>query len=77
MYKFCKKLTNKLATYAGDTFYQKFTNSRFGRKDIAEKLQEKFVKKKIVVYYTSTNNEKRANAAFLIAAFAVLYLGFR
>lgn len=76
LYKFCKKLTNKLATYAGDAFYEKFANSRFGKKDVAEKLRERFVKKKIIVYYTSTNNEKRANAAFLISAFAVLYLGF-
>lgn len=76
LYKFCKKLTNKLATYAGDAFLEKFAGSRFGRKDVAEKLGEKFIKKKVVVYYTSTNNEKRANAAFLISSFAVLYLGF-
>ncbi|KAK6622038.1 hypothetical protein RUM44_001845 [Polyplax serrata] len=76
LYKFCKKLTNKLATYAGEAFYEKFTISRFGRKDIAEKLKEKFVKNKVIVYYTSTNNEKRANAAFLIGAFAILYLGY-
>lgn len=75
--KFSKKLINKLATYAGDAFYEKFANSRFGKKEVAEKLREKFIRKKVIVYYTSTNNEKRANAAFLVSAFAVLYLGFR
>jgi cell division cycle 14 len=39
------------------------------------KLKSYSLSKKKIVHYTTTDSHKRANAAFLISAYAVIYLG--
>ena len=39
-----------------------------------KKLQCAILRKRQIIHYTSVNPKKRANAAFLIASFAVIYL---
>lgn len=41
---------------------------------VNEKLKSSSIKQKQIVHYTSQNQQKRANAAFLIASYAILYL---
>ena len=39
------------------------------------KLSSQSLAKKKIVHYTTTDGQKRANAAYLIASYAVIYLG--
>ncbi|XP_075210522.1 dual specificity protein phosphatase CDC14C-like [Lycorma delicatula] len=41
---------------------------------LASKLKSPALSKKIIIHYTTTDQRKRSNAAFLIASFAVIYL---
>nr|CAD7576040.1 unnamed protein product [Timema californicum] len=43
-------------------------------KKLNEKLRSKYFDEKIIVHYTTLNKQKRANAAFLIASYSVMYL---
>ncbi|XP_015603267.2 dual specificity protein phosphatase CDC14A, partial [Cephus cinctus] len=66
-----------------ELIYQNFYND-FGPLNLAclykycckvnEKLRDKANKHKQIVHYTSQNQHKKANAAFLIASYAILYL---
>ena len=47
---------------------------RFAQK-LNAKLSDKRLANKRIYYYSSTHSHKRTNAAFLISAYAMLYLG--
>lgn len=70
-------LLEKLGHYGGEDWCKLYGNSIFFNICKAEKLAAKFTRQKVIVFYTKTSNELRANAAFLIGAFAIIYMGYR
>jgi hypothetical protein len=74
--KNCFKLQSKNhnAVVKSALFIYVLCVSRYCTK-LNRKLKSYSLSKKKIVHYTTTDSHKRANAAFLISAYAVIYLG--